>query len=47
MLLAKQRAGADMEVVNDLESHGFGRGVGPGVYDIHSPRVPGQGEIEA
>jgi 5-methyltetrahydropteroyltriglutamate--homocysteine methyltransferase len=35
-----------MEVVNDLEAHGFGRGVGPGVYDIHSPRVPSQGEIE-
>jgi len=34
-----------MEVVHDLESHGFGRGVGPGVYDIHSPRVPGEQEV--
>jgi len=25
---------------------GFGRGLGPGVYDIHSPRVPGAGEVE-
>ncbi|WP_077487778.1 5-methyltetrahydropteroyltriglutamate--homocysteine S-methyltransferase [Sinomonas mesophila] len=41
-----EAARSRMEVVNDLESHGFGRGVGPGVYDIHSPRVPGQGEIE-
>ncbi|GAA1627268.1 5-methyltetrahydropteroyltriglutamate--homocysteine S-methyltransferase [Nonomuraea maheshkhaliensis] len=24
----------------------FGRGLGPGVYDIHSPRVPGVEEIE-
>ena len=24
---------------------GFGHGVGPGVYDIHSPRVPGDEEI--
>ena len=24
---------------------GFGRGIGPGVYDIHSPRVPDAGEI--
>ncbi|SEF59803.1 5-methyltetrahydropteroyltriglutamate--homocysteine methyltransferase [Nonomuraea solani] len=24
----------------------FGRGLGPGVYDIHSPRVPGAGEVE-
>ncbi|MED7926608.1 5-methyltetrahydropteroyltriglutamate--homocysteine S-methyltransferase [Nonomuraea sp. LP-02] len=25
---------------------GFGRGLGPGVYDIHSPRVPSSGEVE-
>ncbi|MEV1239587.1 5-methyltetrahydropteroyltriglutamate--homocysteine S-methyltransferase [Nonomuraea sp. NPDC050022] len=24
----------------------FGRGLGPGVYDIHSPRVPSQAEVE-
>ncbi|BCB86245.1 5-methyltetrahydropteroyltriglutamate--homocysteine S-methyltransferase [Phytohabitans suffuscus] len=24
---------------------GFGRGLGPGVYDIHSPRVPGAAEV--
>ncbi|MFC4115907.1 5-methyltetrahydropteroyltriglutamate--homocysteine S-methyltransferase [Nonomuraea zeae] len=24
----------------------FGRGLGPGVYDIHSPRVPGAAEVE-
>ncbi|NUR83059.1 MAG: 5-methyltetrahydropteroyltriglutamate--homocysteine S-methyltransferase, partial [Nonomuraea sp.] len=24
----------------------FGRGLGPGVYDIHSPRVPGPDEVE-
>ncbi|NRQ34833.1 5-methyltetrahydropteroyltriglutamate--homocysteine S-methyltransferase [Nonomuraea sp. NN258] len=24
----------------------FGRGLGPGVYDIHSPRVPSAGEVE-
>ncbi|WP_422933329.1 5-methyltetrahydropteroyltriglutamate--homocysteine S-methyltransferase [Sinomonas sp. P47F7] len=41
-----EAARSRMEVVNDLETHGFGRGVGPGVYDIHSPRVPSQGEIE-
>jgi 5-methyltetrahydropteroyltriglutamate--homocysteine methyltransferase len=27
------------------ELDGFGRGLGPGVYDIHSPRVPGAGEV--
>ncbi|MDQ0849894.1 5-methyltetrahydropteroyltriglutamate--homocysteine methyltransferase [Arthrobacter sp. B3I9] len=40
-----EAARSRMEVVNDLESHGFGRGVGPGVYDIHSPRVPGEQEV--
>ncbi|MGY3566250.1 5-methyltetrahydropteroyltriglutamate--homocysteine S-methyltransferase [Sinomonas sp. RB5] len=41
-----EAARSRMEVVTDLEAHGFGRGVGPGVYDIHSPRVPSQQEIE-
>ncbi|MFI5086596.1 MAG: 5-methyltetrahydropteroyltriglutamate--homocysteine S-methyltransferase [Actinomycetales bacterium] len=40
-----EAARSRMEVVNDLRSHGFGRGVGPGVYDIHSPRVPGRDEV--
>ncbi|WP_248760311.1 5-methyltetrahydropteroyltriglutamate--homocysteine S-methyltransferase [Pseudarthrobacter sp. SSS035] len=40
-----EAARSRMEVVHDLESHGFGRGVGPGVYDIHSPRVPGEAEV--
>ncbi|MDI3211634.1 5-methyltetrahydropteroyltriglutamate--homocysteine S-methyltransferase [Arthrobacter sp. AL12] len=40
-----EAARSRMEVIHDLESHGFGRGVGPGVYDIHSPRVPGEQEV--
>ncbi|GGK28850.1 5-methyltetrahydropteroyltriglutamate--homocysteine methyltransferase [Pilimelia terevasa] len=36
-----------MEVLADLASAGYGRGVGPGVYDIHSPRVPEQAEVVA
>ncbi|MDS0140533.1 MULTISPECIES: 5-methyltetrahydropteroyltriglutamate--homocysteine S-methyltransferase [unclassified Amycolatopsis] len=38
-----EAARSRMEVVAGLT--GFGRGVGPGVYDIHSPRVPDAGEI--
>ncbi|MGH8877835.1 MAG: 5-methyltetrahydropteroyltriglutamate--homocysteine S-methyltransferase [Stackebrandtia sp.] len=34
-----------MEVLDDLDRAGYERGVGPGVYDIHSPRVPGAAEI--
>jgi 5-methyltetrahydropteroyltriglutamate--homocysteine methyltransferase len=34
-----------MEVLDDLNSIGFSNSVGPGVYDIHSPRVPSTDEI--
>jgi 5-methyltetrahydropteroyltriglutamate--homocysteine methyltransferase len=34
------------EVVPELRRNEFGRGIGPGVYDIHSPRVPSVEEIE-
>lgn len=34
-----------MEVLGDLNAVGFSNSVGPGVYDIHSPRVPGVDEI--
>ena len=29
----------------DLNAVGFANSVGPGVYDIHSPRVPSSGEM--
>lgn len=34
------------EVVPELKRSGFGRGIGPGVYDIHSPRVPSEEEVQ-
>ncbi|MFI5933799.1 5-methyltetrahydropteroyltriglutamate--homocysteine S-methyltransferase [Actinoplanes sp. NPDC051494] len=34
-----------MEVLDDLAAIGYRRGVGPGVWDIHSPRVPSHDEI--
>ncbi len=40
-----EAARSRMEVVEDIEREGFSRGVGPGVWDIHSPRVPGREEI--
>ena len=33
------------EVVPELERSGFGRDIGPGVYDIHSPRIPSEAEV--
>jgi 5-methyltetrahydropteroyltriglutamate--homocysteine methyltransferase len=40
-----EAARSRMEVVADIRDSGFARGVGPGVYDIHSPRVPSEREI--
>jgi 5-methyltetrahydropteroyltriglutamate--homocysteine methyltransferase len=40
-----EAARSRMEVVPELEKEGFGRGIGPGVYDIHSPRVPSVAEV--
>ena len=40
-----EAARSRMELVDDLEYHGYARGIGPGVYDIHSPRVPGEQEV--
>ena len=40
-----EAARSRMEVTGDLAEYGFSRGIGPGFYDIHSPRVPSQEEI--
>lgn len=35
-----------MQVLHALRDSGFELGVGPGVWDIHSPRVPEQSEVD-
>ncbi len=35
------------DVIDDIRTSGFTHGVGPGVYDIHSPRVPSVDEVTA
>jgi 5-methyltetrahydropteroyltriglutamate--homocysteine methyltransferase len=40
-----EAARSRMEVLHDLHAVGFARGMGPGVYDIHSPRVPSTAEL--
>ena len=40
-----EAARSHMEVLGDLDAVGFGNQIGPGVYDIHSPRVPSTEEI--
>jgi len=40
-----EAARSRMEVVHDIQTSGFEHGIGPGVYDIHSPRVPSVSEV--
>ncbi|HHY07199.1 MAG TPA: 5-methyltetrahydropteroyltriglutamate--homocysteine S-methyltransferase [Corynebacteriales bacterium] len=40
-----ESARSQMEIVEDLEEHGYHQGIGPGIYDIHSPRVPSVEEM--
>lgn len=42
-----EAARSRMDVVTDIAEVGFDHGIGPGVYDIHSPRVPAVDEIES
>jgi 5-methyltetrahydropteroyltriglutamate--homocysteine methyltransferase len=36
---------SDMKLINTFKHYGYSNNIGPGVYDIHSPRVPGDQEI--
>lgn len=40
-----EAARSRMEILPAIQESGFARGIGPGVYDIHSPRVPSTDEI--
>lgn len=40
-----EAARSKMEVVPELAEAGFDHGIGPGVWDIHAPRVPSQEEL--
>ncbi|GAA0984299.1 5-methyltetrahydropteroyltriglutamate--homocysteine S-methyltransferase [Acrocarpospora macrocephala] len=41
-----EAARSHMELVTDLRRAGYQNGIGPGVWDIHSPRVPSVEEME-
>ena len=38
---------SDLQILDSLKENNFKTEVGPGVYDIHSPRVPSVDEIVA
>ncbi|OKJ04576.1 5-methyltetrahydropteroyltriglutamate--homocysteine methyltransferase [Streptomyces sp. CB01249] len=39
-VISLEAARSHMQVASELAAHGYPREAGPGVYDIHSPRVP-------
>ncbi|MGW4674602.1 5-methyltetrahydropteroyltriglutamate--homocysteine S-methyltransferase [Streptomyces sp. NPDC004324] len=43
-VISLEAARSHMQVARELAAHGYPREAGPGVYDIHSPRVPSAAE---
>lgn len=46
-VISFEAARSGMQVVDELTKGGYSAAVGPGVYDIHSPRVPSVDEVRA
>ncbi|NNN32043.1 5-methyltetrahydropteroyltriglutamate--homocysteine S-methyltransferase [Streptomyces sp. S3(2020)] len=46
-VISLEAARSHMQVARELAAHGYPREAGPGVYDIHSPRVPSTTEAAA
>jgi 5-methyltetrahydropteroyltriglutamate--homocysteine methyltransferase len=46
-VISIENARSSGELLDSLRQSGYEHEVGPGVYDIHSPRVPGEDEIAA
>ncbi|MFH0518613.1 5-methyltetrahydropteroyltriglutamate--homocysteine S-methyltransferase [Streptomyces sp. M41] len=44
-VISLEAARSHMQVARELAAHGYPREAGPGVYDIHSPRVPSATEV--
>lgn len=46
-VISLEAARSHMQVARELAAHGYPREAGPGVWDIHSPRVPSAAEAAA
>jgi 5-methyltetrahydropteroyltriglutamate--homocysteine methyltransferase len=46
-VISLEAARSHMQVAHELADAGYPREVGPGAYDIHSPRVPETDEVVA
>jgi 5-methyltetrahydropteroyltriglutamate--homocysteine methyltransferase len=45
-VISIENARSGLELLEAFREQGYDKGIGPGVYDIHSPRVPPANEIE-
>jgi 5-methyltetrahydropteroyltriglutamate--homocysteine methyltransferase len=45
-VLTIENSKSDMKLLDAFESKQYSNEIGPGLYDIHSPRVPSQEEME-
>ncbi|GJJ73063.1 5-methyltetrahydropteroyltriglutamate--homocysteine methyltransferase [Entomortierella parvispora] len=45
-VLTIENSKSDMRILSAFEKHGYNAGIGPGVFDIHSPRVPSIQEMK-
>ena len=45
-VISIESARSDMELLDAFQDYDYPNEIGPGVYDIHSPRVPATDEIE-
>ncbi|MGW7577832.1 5-methyltetrahydropteroyltriglutamate--homocysteine S-methyltransferase [Streptomyces sp. NPDC054765] len=46
-VISLEAARSHMQVARELAAHGYPREAGPGIYDIHSPRIPSTDEAAA
>jgi 5-methyltetrahydropteroyltriglutamate--homocysteine methyltransferase len=46
-VISIENSKSDLKLLNVFERESFGAGLGPGLYDIHSPRVPSVEEMAA
>jgi 5-methyltetrahydropteroyltriglutamate--homocysteine methyltransferase len=46
-VISIENARSDNELLRVFRDHAYDKGIGPGVYDIHSPRVPSEAELVA
>ncbi len=44
-VVSLEAARSRMEIAEQLAGYGYGRQAGPGVYDVHSPRLPTRAEL--